>query len=376
MQSCQLSPVRQLDFCPKYATIPTRQKSEPKDKIVKRILLSILLLAVMALTACGPLPTPDEMPVIPTDTPKPTSTPVPPPTLETGGAEPVPESVERGGVEVAMTLVNIPDRETIARVNGENITTALYRDELERALLSVTNQYGVDWNDAATHSSLPAFQEQVLDDIIWRVLLRQLAEQEGVTVSQEEVEAEITEIQEQIQEDPNTPEWDVFLVENGLTEEDIYRLVSDDMLMTGLAELHGSPSTAEQVHAAHILVETEEIGQEVLDKLADGEDFAALAAEYSIDPSNKDQGGDLGWFPRGRMVPEFEEAAFSTEPGETSGLVQTSFGFHIIHVFEKEERELDPTLVMQTQQQEFQAWFAEQEAQAEIEKLVTFETPE
>ena len=341
---------------------------------MKRILLSVLLLAVMALTACGPLPTPDEMPVIPTDTPEPT--PLPSPTPETGGAESVPESVERGGVEVAMTLVNIPDQETIARVNGENITTAFYRDELERALYSVTNQYGLDWNDPANNSSLPAFQEQVLDDIIWRVLLRQLAEQEGVTVSQEEVEAEIAEIQEQISQDPNTPEWDVFLAENGLTEEDIHRLVSDDMLMTGLAELHGSPSIAEHVHAAHILVETEEIGQEVLDRLADGEEFAALAAEYSIDPSNKDQGGDLGWFPRGMMVPEFEDAAFSMEPGETSDLVQTSFGFHIIHVFEKEERELDPTLLAQTQQQEFQTWFTEQQAQAEIEKLVTFETPE
>ncbi len=344
---------------------------------MKQIQLSVILLAVIALAACSPLPTPDEMPVIPTDTPKPLPTPVP----ETDSApapamEPVGPEPEAGGIDVALTLVTIPDQETIALVNGEEIATADYQVELERAIQSVTNQYMIDWNDAESQSFLPTLQEQVLDQMVGRALLHQLAEQDGITVSSEDIETEIATIQEQVLEDPNVTDWDTFLAGQGLTDEDVNNLVTDDLLMQGLVELHGGASSSEQVLAAHILVETEETGQEVLDKLADGEDFAALAAEYSTDPGSKDQGGDLGWFPEGMMVPEFNDAAFSMEPGETSDLVQTSFGFHIIQVYEKEERDMDPALLAQTQQQEFQTWFAAQEAQADIEKLVTFATAE
>jgi peptidyl-prolyl cis-trans isomerase C/peptidyl-prolyl cis-trans isomerase SurA len=70
--------------------------------------------------------------------------------------------------------------------------------------------------------------------------------------------------------------------------------------------------------------------QEVIDKLKKGADFGKLAAEYSEDRSNKDKGGDLGAFPRGRMVPPFDSAAFALKPGEVSGIVETQFGFHVI----------------------------------------------
>lgn len=341
-----------------------------RTQIVKHRLFSVILLVTLALVACSPLPTPVE----PTNTPEPTATPVPQP------AEAVvtlPEDpVEPGGVEVALALVTIPDQETIARVNGEEISTDVYQAELERALYSITNQYMVDWNDPESQSYLPGVQEQVLDQIIERTLLHQLTDQEGISVTQEQVETEIAVIQEQVLQDESIADWDSFLAMYHLTDKDFYELILDDMLMEALLERHSGPTVAEQVHAAHILVETEEIGQEVLDKLADGEDFGALAAEYSTDPGSKDQGGDLGWFPRGVMVPEFEEAAFSLEPGETSGLVQSNFGYHIIHVLEKGERELDAALAEQTQQQEFQAWFEAQKTEADIERLFTFSTSE
>ena len=75
--------------------------------------------------------------------------------------------------------------------------------------------------------------------------------------------------------------------------------------------------------------------EEVLAKLRAGGDFAALAKEHSADPSNKDNGGDLGWFGRGMMVRPFEDAAFALKPGELSGIVETQFGYHIIKLDER-----------------------------------------
>jgi peptidyl-prolyl cis-trans isomerase C len=105
----------------------------------------------------------------------------------------------------------------------------------------------------------------------------------------------------------------------------------------------------EEVKAAHILVKTEDEAKAIIAKLDKGEDFATLAKENSQD-SNKDDGGDLGWFGPGRMVPEFEEAAFGLEKGAyTKTPVKTQFGFHIIKVEDK--RDAPPPALEQVQDQ-------------------------
>lgn len=88
------------------------------------------------------------------------------------------------------------------------------------------------------------------------------------------------------------------------------------------------------VRAKHILVHTEEEAIEIKKMLDNGADFDTLAKQYSFCPS-KDKGGDLGYFNRGQMVPEFEEAAFSTPIGGISEPVKTRFGWHIIKVTRK-----------------------------------------
>jgi peptidyl-prolyl cis-trans isomerase C len=84
-----------------------------------------------------------------------------------------------------------------------------------------------------------------------------------------------------------------------------------------------------EIHCAHILVKTEKDAQSVLDKLSKGEKFANVASEVSLYPSRK-RGGDLGTFGRGRMVKEFEQAAFALQKGQISPIVKTKFGYHIV----------------------------------------------
>ena len=91
----------------------------------------------------------------------------------------------------------------------------------------------------------------------------------------------------------------------------------------------------EQVHARHILVPTEEEAKAIKAELDGGKPFEVLAMEKTTDPSGKQNGGDLGFFQKGMMVPEFEAAAFSLEPGAVSDPVQSQFGWHIIKVEEK-----------------------------------------
>ncbi len=103
----------------------------------------------------------------------------------------------------------------------------------------------------------------------------------------------------------------------------------------------------EAIHARHILIpvlkdaspkedkEALKKAQEIRKRILKGEDFAALAKEYSVDPGTRDKGGDLGFFTRGQMIEEFEKAAFALRPGEISQPVRTPFGYHIIKVEEK-----------------------------------------
>ncbi len=93
--------------------------------------------------------------------------------------------------------------------------------------------------------------------------------------------------------------------------------------------------TPEEIRASHILVADEETAQEILDQLHGGADFTELAKEHSIDTASAKEGGDLGWFSRGKMVKEFEEAAFALEVGEISGIVETQYGHHIIQLTDR-----------------------------------------
>jgi len=100
----------------------------------------------------------------------------------------------------------------------------------------------------------------------------------------------------------------------------------------------GAQKSDQEVRACHILVESKDKAREVYEKLAHGSDFARLAKEYSKDPGSKDQGGDLGFFGRGQMVPQFEEAVFRLKKGEVSEPFESQFGWHIVRLDDRRQR--------------------------------------
>jgi parvulin-like peptidyl-prolyl isomerase len=129
--------------------------------------------------------------------------------------------------------------------------------------------------------------------------------------------------------------------EAGMTEADLRGLFEVQILRRKLTEAWEAEPGVGSVHARHILVADEEAAKDILAQLEAGGDFAALAAEFSTDPSNKDAAGDLGFFGRGQMVPEFEAAAFDSPVGLVPEPVQTSFGWHVIEVLEQRDESLE-----------------------------------
>lgn len=153
-----------------------------------------------------------------------------------------------------------------------------------------------------------------------------------------------------------------------------YRSYIEKMLLTQkLRDALGeeTPKTAEQANARHILVETEDEAKDVIARLKAGEDFAALAEELSQDTGSAANGGELGFAPQGRFVEPFDEAVFSLPIGEISDPVETQFGWHVIQVLAREERELSPADYAQEQRAAFNNWVSQARQNAQIEDTWT-----
>ncbi|CAN5305967.1 peptidylprolyl isomerase [soil metagenome] len=218
-----------------------------------------------------------------------------------------------------------------------------------------------------------AAKPQVMPQLLAFNLAGAYAEENGIEVSEEEVQTEIDTIQEQFNQqataagqDAGDPEetFQQALEQFGYTEASFREEVRTSLLVQKVQEdVVGDVSpTDEEVEALyeenkeaqftqpeqrcirHILFTEDEEAQaeEVKQELEDGGDFAELAEEYSQDPGSKEQGGDLGCQPEGRFVPEFDEAAFDAEEGDIFGPIETDFGFHLIEVTDIQEESVTP----------------------------------
>ncbi len=254
----------------------------------------------------------------------------------------------------------------------------------------------------------PQIEQMIMSELISKTLLINAANKADYKVSDEEISKNLKEISDSL---PEGATLEQFAAQAGLTVERIRAQLADDMKIRQLIDkITGDvakPDEAElkkyydehpdefkqdeSVQASHILVSTQGITDEaeLAKKKSDaealraqavekkGENFAELATAHSDCPS-KAQGGDLGTFSRGQMVPEFEKAAFGQEVGAVGEMVQTQFGYHIIKVTDKKEAkqmafadvkdDLGEGLFEERKSEKMQAYLEELRGKAKIEQ--------
>jgi foldase protein PrsA len=156
------------------------------------------------------------------------------------------------------------------------------------------------------------------------------------------------------------------------TLRDVYR---NNLLREKLKEAIAAdlPTSEEQVWARHILVDTEAKAVAIIQLIKNGSDFARLAKDFSQDTGSGAQGGDLGWFGKGVMVSEFENAAFSLGIGEISEPVKTQFGYHIIQVLGRQELPLTPSQLQNNRENAFTEWLNSAKNAAQITTYDTWQ---
>jgi foldase protein PrsA len=189
---------------------------------------------------------------------------------------------------------------------------------------------------------------QIVDAMITTQLISIEADKANVSVSDADIEAELDEIKKDF---ATEEEFEAALKQYNLTLDALKKQMNTQVQIEKIFKTKINPDeatlkkyfednqaafgTPEQVRASHILLGTKEEAEEVLAQLNNGGDFVTLAKEKSTDPGSKDKGGDLDYFGRGVMHAEFEEATFALNVGETSGVVESPSGFHIIRLVDK-----------------------------------------
>ncbi|ARP99457.1 peptidylprolyl isomerase [Pseudorhodoplanes sinuspersici] len=156
------------------------------------------------------------------------------------------------------------------------------------------------------------------------------------------------------------------LLMEALLQNEAKAALTDDAMKKVYAEATKDMGNEQEVSARHILVESEDDAKKIAADLKKGGDFSAIAKEKSKDPGSKDNGGDLGFFSKDQMVPEFAEAAFKLDKGQVSDPVKSQFGWHVIRVDDKRTKQ-PPTFEQVKDQIES---FVQRKAQADlIQKL-------
>jgi len=257
---------------------------------------------------------------------------------------------------------NIPPTPTespmAARVNDEGILLSEYEAELQR--------YQAAQEELGEEFSVETARKEVLDYLVSQTLLAQAAEEEGYSADSAALETRRTGLTDEIGGEKALATW---MVGNFYDEESFLRALQRDMAAVWMrnAIIAAVPLTADQVHARQILVRKENEALAFERQLQVGADFETLA--FQVDPLT---GGELGWFPIGYLLqPDVENAAFALQPGHYSAVIQTSYGYHIVYIIERDSQHLlSPDALQTIQRQALEKWMEERLSQSSIEILV------
>jgi peptidyl-prolyl cis-trans isomerase C len=251
-----------------------------------------------------------------------------------------------------------------ARVNGEGIPLSEFEHEIAR-FEQAQNHLG---NDLDT---LGDYRRFVLQSMIEERVAAQAASAMGRSILDEQVDSVLADSLRAREGDAGFEAW---LQENFYTREEFREAVRRQLLVQSATDAVAAqvPVTAEQVHARHILVGNLDLANSLREQILAGKNFGELALTFSQDFSTSIRGGDLGWFPRGVLtVTELEEAAFSLPVGQTSQVIQSRIGYHLLQTLEREAaRPLSSSALETLRRRAVEAWLAQQMQTAQVEIFI------
>ena len=250
-----------------------------------------------------------------------------------------------------------------ARVDGQGILLADFEDEVAR-FEAAQGLLGTDL------ASLGDYRRQVLQALIDRLLLAQGAVDAGRSFDEAAVDAELEAV---AQARGGSEAMGAWMAENRYTLASLKRGLREDKLSAMMIEdiTRSIGESAEQIHAAHILVAAPAQAEDLKAQLSAGADFAELARLTSLDTSTRPAGGDLGWSPQGYLlVPEVDQAAWALAPGETSDILESALGYHIVRLLERADHPLSPDAGRFLREQAVVAWLQARQAATPIEIYV------
>jgi peptidyl-prolyl cis-trans isomerase C len=317
-----------------------------------------------------------------------------------------------------LVLVGCDAAEPVANVDSQakKIVTfeggAVTQGELDE----FAAQSGLDSSMSKDDPQYQAAMQQIMPQLVDIEIAKAYAQEHNITVSDKEVDQEITKIKEQVGEQARSSGQDLgdqeayeqALKQNNITEDQLREDIRENLPVQKVQERvagNAEPSdkeiqnfyeknkeaqftTPEQRCVRHILFnkDQEQKAEEVKQQLEDGGDFAKLAKEDSQDPGSAAKGGDLGCLGKGETVPEFEEAAFGAEQDEIVGPIQTEFGYHILQVTDIKPKQTRPLreveaqirsqLTTEKQTEEFSKWVQEQRKKRDVKYLKGYEPPD
>jgi parvulin-like peptidyl-prolyl isomerase len=281
----------------------------------------------------------------------------------------------------------------VAKVDGQAITSSQFDKLFAQTKKQYASRFGVDFNSPQGKSVEADMRKGIVDQLIDKQVIKEQVQARHVQVADADVNAKLAEIKKGF---PTEDAFNKALSTNNMTLSDLKDAIHDGLGTQALAKdvtkdtVVGDADVAayyqknaaqfkqpEEIQASHILVKDPALAKKILAQLKSGGNFAALAKQYSEDPGSKVNGGDLGFFGHGRMVPAFEKVAFALQPGQISDIVHTQFGYHILkggarhapHVQALSEvaTSIKQRLTQEREQGAFKSWLQAQRKTVKIE---------